>query len=412
MNVFKAAFCRAYQFGFRAALPILPYREPQALGAMTDIPDKLRELGVASALVVTDATLRGLGVTAPLEWAMAEKGIACHVYDGTVTNPTVANVEAALRLFHAGGCGAVIGVGGGGPMDCAKAVGARLAWPKRSVQNMGGNLRIWRKVIPMFAVPTTAGTGSEATVAAVIVDEKTRHKFVMNDFSLIPDYAVLDPEMTLGLPPFYTATTGMDAMTHAVEAYIGQTTTKETRAWSVEAVGLIVRYVERAYRDGTDLEARRGMLRAAYLAGMSFTRSYVGYVHAVAHSLGGWYNTPHGLANSVLLPYVLRAYGKRVYRPLKELAVSIGVAREQTAPSVAAELFIRKLEAMNRAMHIPEKLPGIREEDIKMLARRADREGNPLYPVPRLMDAGELEQFYAMVAEGLEGAACARGDRR
>ena len=403
MNILKAAYCRAYQAAFRAALPILPYREPEPIESVREIPAKLRQLGVRGALLVTDRGIRSLGLTKPLEEAMREAGLACPVYDGTAANPTVANVEAALALYNQEGCKAIIGFGGGSAMDCAKAVGARVAWPKRSVRNLGGNLRIWKKGAPTFAVPTTAGTGSEATLAAVIVDETTNFKFVMNDFSLIPDYAVLDANNTLDLPPFFTATTGMDAMTHAVEAFIGRTTTPETRAWSIEAVQLIVRYVERAYRDGHDLEARKGMLRAAYLAGMSFTRSYVGYVHAVAHSLGGWYNTPHGLANSVLLPYVLRAYGKSVYKPLKELAVAAGVAREATAPSVAAELFIRKIEQMNRNMDIPTKLPGIRPEDIEMLSKRADREGNPLYPVPRLMDAKELQKFYTMVAEDLGG---------
>ncbi|MBR1497962.1 MAG: iron-containing alcohol dehydrogenase [Oscillospiraceae bacterium] len=405
MNIAKAAYCRVYQSAFRAALPVLPYREPEALASVLDIPKKLKQLGLRSALLVTDPSIRSLGLTKPLEDAMSEQGLGCPVYDGTAANPTVANVEAALALYKAGDCQALIGFGGGSAMDCAKAVGARLAWPGRSVRNLGGNLRIWKKGAPLFAVPTTAGTGSEATLAAFIVDEKTNFKFVMNDFSLIPDYAVLDANNTLDLPPFFTATTGMDAMTHAVEAYIGRTTTAQTRTWSVEAVQLIHRYVERAYRDGHDLEARQGMLRAAYLAGMSFTRSYVGYVHAVAHSLGGWYNTPHGLANSVLLPYVLRAYGSSAYKPLKELAVAVGVARTNTLPSVAAELFIRRIERLNRNMDIPTKLPGIRPEDIEMLAKRADREGNPLYPVPRLMDAKELQKFYVMAAEDLNGSA-------
>ena len=401
MHVAKAAFCRAYQFGFRAAMPILPYREPEPLGSMLEIPAKLKELGVASVLVVTDTSIRKLGITGPLEQALARAEIACHVYDKTVPNPTVRNVEEALAVYHAGNCGAIVSVGGGTCIDCGKAVGARVAWPNRSVQSLGGNLRIWKKGPPRFAVPTTAGTGSEATLAAVIVDEKTRHKFVMNDFSLIPDYAVLDPATTVGLPPFYTATTGMDAMTHAVEAYIGRSTTAQTRAWSIEAVQLIVGNLEQAYQNGKDLEARKNMLRAAYLAGMSFTRSYVGYVHAVAHSLGGWYDTPHGLANSVLLPYVLRAYGKSVYRPLHELAIAIGIAGETTRPSVAAERFIRKIETMNERLNIPKKLPGIHAKDIEMLAARADKEGNPLYPVPRLMDRLELERFYVTVAEDL-----------
>lgn len=189
---------------------------------------------------------------------------------------------------------------------------------------------------------------------------------------------------------------------YKVEAYIGQSTTRETRAWSVEAVQLIFEYLPRAYRDGNDLDARQAMLRASYLAGMSFTRSYVGYCHAVAHSLGGRYDTPHGLANSVLLPYVLRAYGVSVYRQLKELAVAVGLAGSGAPESVAAERFIRRIEEMNREMGVPEKLSGIQAEDIEMLSHRADREGNPLYPVPRLMDARELERFYTMVADKLD----------
>ena len=402
MNPLKAAWCRAYQLGFRAALPVLPYREPEVLDSVKRIPVILKNKGIHAALLVTDHGVRSMGITGPLETAMHEAGLDCRVYDRTAANPTVTDVEEALKLYREGNCGAVIGFGGGSAMDCAKAVETRVAFPERSIRDMAGKLKIWKKAVPVFAVPTTAGTGSEATLAALILDEKSRKKLVIYDFSLIPEYAVLDPDNTLDLPPFFTATTGMDAMTHAVEAFIGRSTTAETRAWSLEAAQLITQNLERAFRDGRDIEARRNMLRASYLAGLSFTRSYVGYVHAVAHSLGGWYNMPHGLCNSVLLPYFLRAYGKSVYAPLKELAVACGVARPATAPSVAAELFIRKIEAMNAAMDIPGKLSGIRAEDIEMLAKRADREGNPLYPVPRLMDARELERFYTLAAEHLD----------
>ena len=401
MNPWKAAYCRIYQGAFRAALPMLPYRMPRELGTVTDIPETLSGLGISSALLVTDQSIRSLGLTAVLEKAMNEADIDCPVFDGALPNPTFSMIEAALKLYQAHGCGAVIGFGGGSAMDCAKATAARAGCPNRSLKSMSGNLRILHKLPPIFAVPTTAGTGSETTLAAVITDDVTRHKVPMNDFNLIPSYAVLDPETTVGLPKNITATTGMDAMTHAVEAYIGRSTTKETRAWSVEAVQLIVTYLERAYADGSDLEARRQMLRAAYLAGASFTRSYVGYCHAVAHSLGGMYNTPHGLANAVLLPYVLKAYGDSVYKKLKELAVTIGLCGESAPASVAAELFIRKIERMNRNMGIPNKLSGIRREDIYQLSKYADHEGNPLYPVPRLMDRKALEQFYVQVAEDL-----------
>ena len=403
MNIFKAAYCRAYQLAFRAALPVLPYRVPEELDALTDIPGKLKELGIDSALLVTDKGIRGLGLTQPLEAAMAEAGLSCPVYDETVPNPTFSNIEAALKVYQAGKCGAVIGFGGGSAMDCAKATAARAGCPNRSLQSMSGNLRIHHKLPPIFAVPTTAGTGSETTLAAVITDDATRHKVPMNDFSLIPAYAVLDPYTTAGLPKSITASTGIDALTHAVEAYIGRSTTKETRAYSIEAVQLIVRYLERAYADGNDMEARKMMLRAAYLAGASFTKSYVGYCHAVAHSLGGMYDTPHGLANAVLLPYVLRAYGSSVYKKLKELAVAAELCDESMPASAAAELFIRKVEQMNSNMGIPTKLSGIRREDIAQLSKYADHEGNPLYPVPKLIDRKGLEQFYVMVADDLIG---------
>ena len=242
MNIIKRAYCRAYQFGFRSAMPILPYRVPEELSSVKEIPKKLQELGISSALLVTDKSLRSLGVTAELEKAMETAGIDCPVYDGTVPNPTVSNVETALKRYRLGGCGAVIGFGGGSAMDCAKAVAARAGCPNRTMAQMSGNLRIHHRLPPIFAVPTTAGTGSETTLTAVITDDETRHKVPMNDFSLIPRYAVLDPNTTVGLPKSITATTGMDALTHAVEAYIGRSTTRETRGYSIEAIKLIMKY--------------------------------------------------------------------------------------------------------------------------------------------------------------------------
>lgn len=401
MNPVKAAFCRTFQQGFRIMYPFFPYREPEELDSDAEIPEKLVSLGLRSALLVTNTSLRSLGVTSSLEETMKRAGVACTVYDKTPQNPSVDHVEEAFSLYRKDGCGAVIGFGGGSCIDCAKTVAARAAYPSRSVRQLAGNLKFWGSLPPVFAVPTTAGTGSEATLAAVLVDGETKRKFTINAFPLIPRYAVLDPMNTVGLPPFFTATTGIDALTHAVEAYIGQSTTRETRAWSLRATRLIFRYLPRAYRDGSDLEARQAMLRASYLAGLSFTRSYVGYCHAVAHSLGGLYDTPHGLANSVLLPHVLRAYGASIHKPLRELAGAAGLAVRETPEAVAAESFIRGIEQMNRELGIPDRLPGICPEDIEVLSRNADREGNPLYPVPRLMDRRELKQFYTAVSQSV-----------
>ncbi|MBQ9717450.1 MAG: iron-containing alcohol dehydrogenase, partial [Clostridia bacterium] len=194
----------------------------------------------------------------------------------------------------------------------------------------------------------------------------------------------------------------MDALTHAVEAYIGRSTTKETRRLALTAVGLVFRNIEKAYRDGNDHTARSNMLRASYLAGAAFTKSYVGYIHAVAHSLGGQYNIPHGLANAVLLPIGLEIYGKTVYNKLHELGVAAGVTTETVSHETGAKDFIRAIRALNRRMNIPETLSGILEEDIPTMARHADREANPLYPVPVLMDRKELEIFYYKAADWSE----------
>lgn len=352
-----------------------------------------------SVLLVTDHFLKSSGATASLETVLDTAGIGFTVFDQVRPNPTVSNVETALALYHRHHCQCMIAFGGGSAIDCAKAVGARIAYPKKSLGQMKGNLRVWRKLPPIVAIPTTAGTGSEVTVTAVITDPETHHKYTMNNFSFIPAYAVHNPEVTCSLPPHLTATTGMDALTHAVEAYIGRSTTKETRALSKETVKLVFENIEAAYTDGDNLEARKNMLRAAYAAGIAFSKSYVGYIHAVAHSLGGQYNIPHGLANTVLMPYVLEHYGKCVHKKLHELAMAAGVASAQDSPAVGAAKFIKAIRELNHKMNIPRKLSGIQRADIPAMAKHAHKEANPLYPVPRLMNARELEQLYIIAAD-------------
>ena len=394
MNILRRAYCRAFQTVFRIALPLLPYREPVPLEGLGAITPLLKEKKVGAVLLVTDRSVRGLGLTAPLEEDLKAAGISCAVYDGTVPNPTIQNVEEGRRLYLETGAGAIIAVGGGSVMDCAKGVGARIARPGKSVRKMRGLLKVLLPTSLTIAVPTTAGTGSETTLAAVITDPERHHKYPINDFSLIPDYAVLDPTITVGLPPFITATTGMDALTHAVEAYIGRSTTKLTRRMAEEAAAAIVKYLPRAWADGADLEARKGMLRAAYCAGVAFTRSYVGYVHGVAHSLGGQYGVAHGLANAVILPYFLEEYGASCEKKLGRLARAAGLAPQGESDAAAAKKFITWIKETNRAMGIPETIPEIRAQDIPQMARHADQESNPLYPVPRLMDRAELEEMY------------------
>ena len=397
MNILKKIYCRIFQTCFRIALPVLPYREPELIDGFKHVPEVLKKHHISHILLVTDPGVYKLGLTKPLEKQLLKSEISCTIYKDTVANPTSANIEEAKDLYLAHGCQALLAFGGGSSMDCAKAVGARLARPHKSLSKMEGILKIWHKLPLLIAVPTTAGTGSETTLAAVIVDAQTRHKYAINDFPLIPRYAVLDPKVTLSLPPFITATTGMDALTHAVEAYIGNSTTPGTRKNALDAVKLIFENLDTAYTDGSNKEARRNMLRASYFAGCAFTKSYVGYVHAVAHSLGGQYNVPHGLANAVLLPYVLEAYGKTIHKKLAALAVAAGVADTETPVEEAAAGFIQAIKDMKARFGIGDFIPEIQEEDIPKLSHYADKEANPLYPVPVLMDAGELEKFYYML---------------
>lgn len=397
MNKIKKIYCRVFQEVFHIALPLLPYRTPKKIDSISDIPTVLKKERKKSVLLITDKTIRGFGITANLEKLLVESGFKLTVYDDVVANPTDENVEEARNLYKKNMCNALIGFGGGSSIDCAKAVGARIAKPHQSLDKMEGILKIIVPIPLLIAIPTTAGTGSETTLATVIVNAKTRHKYPINDFPLIPKYAVLDPEVTRSLPPFVTATTGMDALTHAVEAYIGRSTIASTRKAALKAIALIYENLELAVKDGNNMKARRKMLYASFLAGYAFTRSYVGYVHAVAHSLGGKYNIPHGLANAVILPYVLEEYGEAAYKKLHDIAVVAGVAGSDVSDEEGAKAFISSVREMQKKLGVGDKLEGIKEADIPYLAKKADKEGNPLYPVPVLMNAKELEKFYYAV---------------
>lgn len=405
MNPLKKAYCRSFQAVLKAALPFLPYRKPEIIHSVYGIPQILEKKKCDHVLIITDTGIISHGLITRLEDTLDQHFIPYVVYDGTVANPTTTNVNEALALYYEYDCNAIIGFGGGSSIDCAKAVGARVAKPHQSLEKMKGILKVHKKLPLLIAIPTTAGTGSETTLAAVITDAESRHKYPINDFPLIPRVAVLDPKVTASLPPFLTATTGMDALTHAVEAYIGNSTTAGTRADALFAVKMIFENIDRAYTDGSDLEARKNMLLAAFSAGCAFSKSYVGYVHAVAHSLGGEYNVPHGLANAVLLPFVLEVYGHTIDNKLHQLAIAAGVTDEDTPDDQAAAQFIQAIKDMKKRFAIGDTIPQIREEDIPKLTAYAEKEGNPLYPVPVLMDAKQLEQFYYLLMEKHEDTA-------
>ncbi len=399
MNPLRKMYCRTFQTAFKIALPFLPYRKPEVIGSVKAIPDIMKKKRRTSVLIITDKGIRNLGLTKRLEKALSDSQIPFTVYDGTVANPTTINVAEALDLYLENRCDAIIGFGGGSSMDCAKAVGARAAKPNQPLSKMKGILKVHKKLPLLFAIPTTAGTGSETTLAAVITDAETRHKYAINDFPLIPRYAVLDPKVTASLPPAITAATGMDALTHAVEAFIGNSTTYATRKDALLATRLIFENIDTVYENGSDIDARRNMLHASFYAGCAFTKSYVGYVHAIAHSLGGEYNVPHGLANAVILPLVLETYGGKINRKLHKLAVAARLADKDTPSDEAAAAFIQAVKDMKKRFQIGDTIPEIQDVDIPKLAHYADKEANPLYPVPVLMNAHELEHLYFRLME-------------
>ena len=393
MNTF---FCRAFQCCFAVGARLLPWRRPRVYagpGSLLRAADILRENGLRRPFVVASRRQCADEHFRALQEALDEQDILLSVFSSVEPNPSVETVEKIAAQYRLDRCDCFLVIGGGSPMDAAKAAAARLARPERSLSRLAGLLKVRRRVPPFIAVPTTAGTGSETTIAAVITGSD-HHKYAVSDLCLIPRYAILDPTLSVGLPSHITAETGMDALTHAVEAYLSRFyNTGMTRALAESAVVTIFAHLERAYRDGASLEDRAAMLQASFDAGAAFTRASVGNVHAIAHTLGGLYGTPHGLANAVLLPLVLEDYGAAAYSRLARLAGLVGLPGE--TKEARAKAFIAEIRAMNARMGIPDHFDTIREEDIPLMSKWASQEANPVYPVPVIYD----EARFARVIE-------------
>lgn len=392
----KKAYYRTYQKVFKVAMCLMDWSEPEVIegsGAIKRLPKLVKSKNIKKVMVVTGKRHTKLHLLDSLYESLEAEGIEYVVFDNVQPNPTIPNIEDARKTYIDNNCEGIIACGGGSPMDCAKAAGARIVKPNQSVRKMRGQLKVHKKLPPFFAVPTTAGSGSEVTVAAVVTDPETHEKNAINDSCLRPKYAVLDPDLTLDLPPQITSTTGMDALTHAVEAYIGKSNVKSTLQYSEKATKLIFDNLEVVYKDGKNVEARANMLKGSYYAGLAFTRAYVGYVHAIAHNFGGIYGTPHGLANAVILPYVLEYYGESAYPQLAKLADIVGITSADMTVSEKGKKFIEQIKQMNKNMDIPDKFDMIEEKDIPTIVKRALKEANPLYPVPKIMDEEDCEKL-------------------
>ncbi len=390
---------------------LLPIPLPTLLvgpGASARLGQAVSDFGHARVLIVTDKVVAKLGLMAPLLQALKNGDTPYVVFDEITQDAPIALIVKGVTLYKKHGCDAIVAFGGGSAMDAAKAIGLAAANPKHPAQ-LAGYFKGWRAPAPIYAVPTTAGTGSEVTVAAVISDPETHRKLVIADTRIVPRMAALDPSLMVGLPPDITAATGMDALTHAIEAYIGQWGTAHTDRLALSAVSMIFEALPVAHVNGGDLAAREKMALAANYAGQAFTRANVGYVHAIAHQLGGLYHTPHGLANAILLGPVLRFLSPAITAKLAELALRAKVGKKDESQAVLAQKFLNAIDAMNTRLSIPATLDALRESDIAALARAACREAEANYPVPLYMTQADCE---AVIRQVLSAQPAAKVTRR
>jgi alcohol dehydrogenase class IV len=374
---------------------LLPIPQPTLLvgpGAATRLGQAIGAFRHWKILLVIDRVVAAMGLPDGLVKALGAAGTRVVVFDAVTADAPIPVIEQGIARCEKEGCDAVIAFGGGSPMDAAKTIALAVANRKHPRQ-LVGYFKGRRAPMPIYAVPTTAGTGSEVTVAAVVSEPATNRKLVIADTRLVPAMAALDPALMTGLPKPVTAATGMDALTHAVEAFVGQWASATTDRMALAAVGMIYAHLPTAYRSGKNLVAREQMALASTFAGLAFTRANVGYVHAIAHQFGGRYHTPHGLANAIVLPHVLRFLAPAITRRLALLAVAAGVGKEGEKPAVLARKFVESVDALNRELGIPQHLDALRAEDIPALAKAACWEADTNYPVPRYMSPETCEKL-------------------
>lgn len=378
---------------------LLPVPKPQMFmgpGSSSTLGQAVGEAGHRRILIVTDKVVAQLGLMTPMIEALSTCGAEFVVFDGITPDAPLDVVEQGIKRFQAEGCDAIVAFGGGSVIDAAKAIGISAANHKHP-RKLVGYFRSLRSPPPLYAVPTTAGTGSEVTVAAVIADPANHQKLVIADTRLVPRMAALDPNLMIGLPPHITAATGMDALTHAIESYIGLWGTAFTDRMALSAVSMIFENLPVAYRRGADLTARERMAEASMNAGLAFTRANVGNTHAIAHQLGGRYHTPHGLANAIMLPHVLRFSSPAITAKLAVLAVHAKAGKAGAPEAELAQKFLDAVDALNQEVGIPRQLETLREQDIPELAKAACHEANTNYPVPRYMTQATCEELLRQV---------------
>jgi alcohol dehydrogenase class IV len=375
----------------------LPFPRPTLFsgpGSSLELVDAIADMDFTNILIVTDAMLIKIGLLKDILARLEEKGVKYTIFDGVLPDPTYDQVENGLTILKKNKCEAVLAVGGGSSIDAAKVICAR-ATNNKSIKKLSGMFKVFKPILPLFAVPTTAGTGSEVTVAAVVSDPVTHAKTPIMDPKVVPQMAALDGALMTGLPANITAATGMDALTHAIEAYISANAFEETDAYAIAATKLIMANLATAIKDGKNVGARQNMALASYYAGLAFTKAGVGYVHAIAHNFGAYYHTPHGLANAIVLPHVLDYSKDAVIPRLAKLAEVSGLKNGKESKAQLAQRFIDHVRAMSKEFGIPEKLEALKKDDIPGITKNALKEAHFTYAVPKYMDADTCEALIA-----------------
>ncbi|MFH4684682.1 iron-containing alcohol dehydrogenase [Vibrio diabolicus] len=388
----KHRLYRTYTAGLKIAALILPMPRPTLFsgpGSMNELLESMTELGFKRVLLVTDEGLVQVGIVDKVLKAAEQLDLQLDVFSKVQPDPTYDQVESGLEAYHRFHCEGILALGGGSAMDCAKVIAAKVT-NKRPIKKLAGLLKVWRMPAPLFAIPTTAGTGSEVTIAAVVSDPSSHIKTPLMDPKLVPLMAALDANLMIGLPPKITADTGVDALTHAIEAYVSRNATQETRAYSVAAIKLIFKYLPRVVEQGDDVEARHKMAMASYYAGLAFTKASLGYVHAFAHTFGAKYGIPHGMANGLALLPVLRFSLSEIEPQLRKLDA---LTAEGQSGEASAQHFLTHVESLFASIDIKQKSALIQREDADALVDLILKEAHWNYPVPKFMSREECTQL-------------------
>ena len=391
MNIISKAYCRVFQFFIKIGQRIVKFRIPNQGNSIDEIPDVLIRKKLKHPIIVASKSVSKMPEFKSFLETLKRESISYEIYTAITPDPTIESIENLADFYINYNCDSIISIGGGSVIDASKAMGVLVTNSTKNLTKFRGVLKV-HKAMPYFiAIPTTAGTGSEATIASVITNEKTKEKFSISDGHLIPNLAILDNRLLKTLPKEIIAITGMDAFTHALEAFISDSHRHLADEYAIKSLKLIKDNLIPFYNDSNNDEARSNMLNASFYAGVAFTRSFVGYVHSLAHAVGGEYHKPHGYCVSIFLPYVLKAYGKKIYKRLAIISDNLELIDKSKDVKEKAEAVINFIIDIEKKLNLDLSFKGlIKEEDYNALAKHASKEANPLYPVPKLLSKNEL----------------------